>query len=105
MSRVSPKRSPYRITLSDLFNRFALSPERIEILAGSKRTKIPRCDKRQIMSYPVVMPDEETRLQFSDVVNPMLNIKHNLFAENRVLAAIRDAPLPKLMSGEVEGEE
>jgi type I restriction enzyme S subunit len=74
------------------------------MLAGSKGTKMPRGDKRQILNYPVAIPDEETLLRFSDVVNPMLNIKHYLFAENRVLTAMRDTLLPKLMSGELEVE-
>ncbi|MDR1583892.1 MAG: restriction endonuclease subunit S [Prevotellaceae bacterium] len=75
------------------------------MLAGSKGTKMPRGDKRQIMNYPVVIPDKKTLLRFSNSVNPILIHKCHLSAENRVLAAIRDTLLPKLMSGKIKAEE
>jgi type I restriction enzyme S subunit len=72
------------------------------MLAGSKGTKMPRGDKRQIMNYPVAIPNEKALLQFSDAVKPMLTLKYKFSAENRILEAIRDILLPKLMSGELE---
>jgi hypothetical protein len=50
------------------------------------------------MNYPVIIPGKKTPVRFSNSVNPILNLKCNLSIANRVLAAIRDALLPKLMS-------
>ncbi|MDR0730552.1 MAG: hypothetical protein LBF63_02720 [Treponema sp.] len=72
------------------------------VLAGSKGTKMPRGDKRQIMNYPVIIPNKESLLRFSNVVKPMLILKHKISVQSRTLAAIRDTLLPKLMSGEIE---
>ncbi|MHB9291212.1 putative type I restriction enzyme, S subunit [Hollandina sp. SP2] len=74
------------------------------MLAGSKGTKMPRGDKRQIMNYPVVIPNEEALFRFSNIVKPMLTLKYKLSNANHILESIRDALLPKLMSGEIEVE-
>ena len=72
------------------------------MVAGSKGTKMPRGDKQQIMNYPVVLPDKETLSFFNSLVVPMLDqIKFNRI-ENSKLVVLRDALLPKLMSGELD---
>jgi type I restriction enzyme S subunit len=75
------------------------------MLAGSKGTKMPRGDKRQIMNYPVVIPDEKALFRFSNIVNPMLTLKYKFSSKNRILEAIRDTLLPKLTSGKIEVEK
>ena len=75
------------------------------MVAGSKGTKMPRGDKQQIMNYPVVLPNEESLDLFNGLIVPMMD----QIAANRVessrLAALRDALLPKLMSGELDVSE
>ena len=72
------------------------------MVAGSKGTKMPRGDKQQIMNYPVVLPDKESLNLFNGLIVPMLDqIATNRIESNR-LAALRDALLPKLMSGELD---
>ena len=72
------------------------------MVAGSKGTKMPRGDKQQIMSYPVVRPSEESLDLFNGVVMPMLDQISSNRIENIKLKALRDTLLPRLMSGELD---
>lgn len=72
------------------------------MVAGSKGTKMPRGDKQQIMNYPVVLPNKESLDLFNGLVVPMLDQIASNRIENSRLAALRDALLPKLMSGELD---
>jgi len=72
------------------------------MVAGSKGTKMPRGDKQQVMNYTFVIPNDETLSEFNSVISPLMKNKSLLTAESLCLAAIRDALLPKLMSGEIE---
>ena len=55
-----------------------------------------------LKGYPTVLPDEETLLQFDEVVQPMFLQMQNLTRESHKLSDIRDAILPLLMSGELD---
>lgn len=55
-----------------------------------------------LKGYPTILPDEETLRSFDDLVNPMFLQMQNLTRESHKLAAIRDAILPRLMSGELD---
>ena len=72
------------------------------MVAGSKGTKMPRGDKQQIMNYPVVLPDKESLDLFNGLIAPMLDQIATKRTESNRLAALRDALLPKLMSGELD---
>ena len=72
------------------------------MVAGSKGTKMPRGDKQQIMNYPVVLPDKESLDLFNGLIVPMLDQIAINRIESSKLAALRDALLPKLMSGELD---
>ena len=72
------------------------------MVAGSKGTKMPRGDKQQIMTYPVVIPTEDELRAFDEVAQPILRQIHINSDENTYLAALRDTLLPKLMSGEID---
>ena len=72
------------------------------MVAGSKGTKMPRGDKLQIMTYPVVIPTEDELRAFDEVAQPILRQIHINSDENTYLAALRDTLLPKLMSGELD---
>lgn len=75
------------------------------MVAGSKGTKMPRGDKQQIMNYPVVLPDKESLDLFNGLIIPMLDQIAINRSENSSLVALRDALLPKLMSGELDVSE
>ena len=53
-------------------------------------------------SVPAVIPDNETLHKFSEFCKPLFKQQAVLEAENRRLSGIRDALLPKLMSGEID---
>lgn len=72
------------------------------MVAGAKGTKMPRGDKQQIMTYPIKMPSTEELEAYNSLAVPMLQIIYNNTSENIRLAAIRDALLPRLMSGEID---
>ena len=71
------------------------------MVAGSKGTKMPRGDKQQIMTYPVVLPLEEELAGFNTIASPLLEQIYSNRAENKRLSILRDTLLPKLMSGEI----
>ena len=72
------------------------------MVAGAKGTKMPRGDKQQIMTYPVQLPLAEELETFNALANPMLQQINTNSVENNRLAALRDALLPRLMSGEID---
>lgn len=72
------------------------------MVAGAKGTKMPRGDKQQIMTYPVVLPSHEKLEMFNAIALPTLGQIHSNRAENKRLSAMRDTLLPKLMSGELD---
>ena len=69
---------------------------------GDRGTKMPRGDKQQIMNYRVIIPNEDSINQFTNIVSPIIRIKKRYELESRRLAELRDALLPRLMSGELK---
>ena len=53
------------------------------MVAGSKGTKMPRGDKQQIMTYPVVLPSEEELAGFNTIASPLLEQIYSNRAENK----------------------
>ena len=58
-----------------------------------------------ILEYEIVLPSEEDILKYCGVVEPMYASMKRRIKESRALAAMRDALLPKLMSGELAVEK
>lgn len=69
--------------------------------AGSEGTKMPRTNWETMSRYSIAIPDIETASRFTKIVNPMVRKIHANIMESRTLASIRDALLPRLLSGEV----
>ena len=69
------------------------------VLNGAKGTKMPRGDKSQMMKFAVCIPPEEVLQKFAAMVAPMLQKVDGNRTENRCLAVLRNALLPKLVSG------
>ena len=57
-----------------------------------------------LKNFPAIIPDSDTLQQFYDLVVPLFENMKNCTNESAHLAAIRDALLPKLMSGEISSE-
>ncbi len=52
-------------------------------------------------TYPVIIPDEKALASFSSQMTPLIDKLRDSYIENNRLASLRDALLPKLMSGEI----
>lgn len=72
------------------------------MVAGSKGTKMPRGDKRQIMTYPVTIPSNDKLRIFNAVALPILSSMESNRTERVRLSSLRDFLLPKLLSGEID---
>lgn len=63
---------------------------------------MPRGDKQQIMTYPIVMPSKVALAEFNTIALPLIKQIYSNRAENKRLSLLRDTLLPKLMSGELD---
>ena len=55
-----------------------------------------------LKGYPTILPDKDTLRRFDDIVMPMFLQMRNLNRESHKLVDMRNALLPKLMSGEID---
>jgi len=62
---------------------------------------MPRTDWHKMADYPILIPQREIAEEFSDRVSTAVNKISANIESMRTLAAIRDALLPRLMSGEL----
>jgi len=69
--------------------------------AGSTGTKMPRTGWNEMARYRIAIPPSPVARAFNDRVRPMVDRMVASTHENRTLAAIRDALLAKLISGEI----
>lgn len=69
------------------------------VMKGAKGTKMPRGDKKQMLGYKVAGSPSEAAVVF---IESALNQVSSSSIEKHRLAALRDALLPKLMSGEID---
>jgi len=54
------------------------------------------------MTYPILDPEDSIQERFSELVEPVLQLKSDLIIQNRSLAQIRDLLLPRLVSGDLD---
>ena len=64
-----------------------------------------RSSAEAALSFEMPIPDTKTLKLFVSVVSPMYAATRNHIEENHILSALRDALLPKLMSGEIDVEK
>lgn len=57
---------------------------------------------KHIENFQFILPDENVRNRFLEVISPMYQLMDNLVQTNLLLATKRDLLLPKLMSGEID---
>ena len=73
--------------------------------AGSTGTKMPRTSWGEMARYQVAMPPEPVAGAFSKRIQPAVDRIIEAIHESRALAGMRDALLPKLISGELRIED
>ena len=79
-----------------------LKPEFREIAEGfSTGTTVLALPRDGLMSYSICLPPDNLLDEFERQVEPLLLAINENLSENRNLATIRDALLPKLLSGEL----
>jgi type I restriction enzyme S subunit len=69
--------------------------------AHSTGTRMPRTNWKDMANYPIVVPMGDGAACFDRIVRPHINKIRTNILESRTLASIRDALLPKLLSGEI----
>jgi type I restriction enzyme S subunit len=70
--------------------------------AGSTGTKMPRTSWQEMARYKLALPPERIAARFSELASPVAErITAGIF-QSHTLAALRDALLPKLISGELQ---
>jgi type I restriction enzyme S subunit len=69
--------------------------------AGSTGTKMPRTSWNEMARYTIVIPPETIAEVFTKMIRPAVDRIIASIHESRTLAALRDAMLPKLLSGEL----
>mgnify|MGYP005831482277 CR=1 FL=1 len=69
--------------------------------AGSTGTKMPRTSWADMARYKLVLPPEPVAVVFTDLIRPWIDRILAGIHQSRTLAALRDALLPKLISGQL----
>ena len=79
-------------------------PEAIEYAnVRSKGSTMPYAVwENSFETYPVLIPEERQLDRFSKQLAPLIDWIQDSYRENNKLASLRDALLPKLMSGEID---
>lgn len=62
----------------------------------------PKISQANLKSIPVVIPPEVELAAFNDAIDSLFSLIRNNEEQNKNLSALRDALLPKLMSGEID---
>ena len=81
---------------------FVKSKDLASLNAGSA---VPSMTTDILNAMELYIPDAETLLQFESLVGPMYKTMQHNTAESKKLSALRDALLPRLMSGELDVSE
>ena len=81
---------------------YVSTDEFIQYAAGvSTGTKMPRTNWNDMARYEIVVPDDKVARAFTEKIKPMIDTIRSNIHHSRTLGAIRDALLPKLLSGEI----
>jgi type I restriction enzyme S subunit len=68
---------------------------------ASTGTKMPRTNWSDVSSFKVALPPEPIAAAFTRILQPMLDRIHSNVHESSTLTTLRDALLPRLLSGEI----
>jgi type I restriction enzyme S subunit len=74
-------------------------------IANSTGTKMPRSEWRNVENFPVTVPSADDAQRCTEAMRSIFDLVIALTHESRRLAAIRDALLPKLVSGKLRVPE
>ena len=83
----------YSILAQDAFFDFVMS--------GANGDKMPRGNKKHIMTYPVIFPNMDLLNKFENLVASLFDKKSKNAQQIRALSATRNTLLPQLISGKL----
>lgn len=72
------------------------------VMSGANGAKMPRGDKKHIMTYPVIVPQKKLSLVFEAFITPFFEKVIENSKQIRTLEQTRDTLLPQLISGKLE---
>lgn len=87
--------------ISNLFMLYWSEASRNEIINHANGSTFLEISKGNFRQLPVVVPDESAMKMFDSLARPLYNRIVSNERQSRTLAALRDALLPKLISGEI----
>lgn len=73
-----------------------------EVVNRGQGSAQPNISASDIMSIPCVIPSQDAINNFNDMSQPLFDLIISNQRENRQLSELRNALLPKLMSGELD---
>ena len=87
--------------LSNLFMLHWLKENMETIISRANGSTFLEISKTSFKEIELVIPDAQTTNRFEEIVSPIFEQIKNNEQQTATLAAVRDALLPKLMSGEI----
>lgn len=98
---LNPKRSSEKYFLFGVLDSESFYSYASSHAAGTTNSH-QRVSPDDVLSFPLNIPDEGIIGKFCLLVTPMREMIKKLILESRTLSSLRDALLPKLMSGEID---
>ena len=83
-----------------LWTKFHL--EQFQSIAAARATTMGHIKRSHLNEAKVLIPSSQQMKDMTSVMSKLIDMKISLRIENSTLASLRDALLPKLMSGEIE---
>lgn len=96
------KLMPQQTSISNLFVLYLMKPELEFVQSYKTGTTVSHLGKADIDKFVVVLPPLKVVEECSKILDSILQRIKNISAESRTLSLLRDALLPRLMSGELE---
>ena len=91
-----------RPNIAKFVYHFVKSKDLVSLNAGSA---VPSMTTNILNAMQLYIPNEKTLEKFENIVSPMYSAMQENTKESKILANTRDALLPKLMSGELDGSD
>lgn len=92
---IDSRRLYHYLTLNDILSN-------LQHQAESRSGTFPQIRFENVSRLPILIADEQTESKFIDILNSVYNQTDHLNIENKKLAELRDAMLPKLMAGKFD---
>lgn len=73
----------------------------LDFNAFNAGSAVPTLNRNHVHSLPIPLPPKEVVIKFDEIVMPWLKLKRYYEIEVQTLSSLRDALLPKLISGEL----